>query len=717
MADLGRRRFLAGAGLAAGVVGGCRSARDPYAPPKAPLPPTLAFRPGTESHVLSTCGLCDAGCGIRVRLVEGRAVKIEGNPESPVNRGGLCARGLAGLQLLYHPDRVGSPMRRRGERGAKQWEAISWEAAIGELGDRLGKLREAGRATGVLLLDGQPRGSTHALWGRFMAALGSPNHVGHGATGRAAVAETLRAMTGKAGIPGYGFERAGCVLLIGTGALESSPQAIHLARAMAGAARPRLLCVSPRLPRTAAFVDEWLPVEPGGASALLLGLLHVLFRDQLADEAAIEKARGAADLRAVVKASYSPAQAGALAGVPPSRIEALARELAASRPSVAVVDEETMDSVATAAALILNTVLSSVGVEGGMLLDDDEVSGEGGGLGAGGANRPAVAASAIDGRTNPRMSRMLAVPDAILNAKPCPVEVLLQHCSNPVFSKPAGAKWAKAIARIPFVVSFSPLFDESTRWADLLLPDLTYLESWDLVVPARGTGVVSLRQPVVSSLANAMQAGDVILRLAALLGGKVAEALPWKSFRDATVARLPSFTDEPEGVLDELNEKGVCKLVRPAAQGAGAVVIDVSPAIPPKAVSIGDPAQYPFVVCPFRDRGSAEGGLRHLPWLAELPGAAGDPWPGFVELAPADAAALSVEDGDRVAVTSPVGRVELRVRVQPHIRSGALGVRLGGWGRVVGDIDGVPARVLSDAADSAGNWLAWATRAKVEKLA
>jgi menaquinone reductase, molybdopterin-binding-like subunit len=710
MADLGRRRFIAGAGLAAGLVGGCRSSKDAYAPHKPEVPRAPGVRPGTERYVLSTCGLCDAGCGIRVRVVDGRAVKIEGNPESPVNRGGLCARGLAGLQLLYHPDRVPGPMRRRGERGAGHWEAISWEAAIEDLSARLGKLCQASKAPGVVLIDGESWGTTHALWRRFMGALSSPNHVSHGATGRAAVSETLRAMTGTAGIPGYGFEGAGCVLLIGTGALESSPQAIHLARAMAGTARPRLVCVSPRLPGTAALVDEWLAVEPGRASALLLGLLHVLFRDQLADESSIEKATGMAELRAAVMTSYAPAQAAALAGVPATRIEALARELAASRPSVAVVDEETNDRAATAAALVLNTVLSSVGVAGGMLLEADEAL-------VFGAVDPSVylAASVIDGRPGPYGSRMLAVPDAILSGQPYPAEVLLLYFSNPVFSKPGGDKWARAIAKVPFVVSFSPILDESTRWADLVLPDQTYLESWDVVFPARATGVVSLRQPVVLSATKAMQTGEVVLRLATALGGKVAEALPWKAHRDAAVAHLESLAAETDAVLDELGEKGVCKLVRKSTAVTGSLV-DVRPALPTPTPTLGDPVQYSFVLWPFRDRGYAEGGLRHLPWLAELPGAASDPWPGYVEISAEDAARLLIEDGDWLALTSPVGRVELRARIHPQIRPGVLGLRLGGWGKDVGDLDGLPIRLLGDAVDAAGNWLAWATRAKVEKL-
>src|SRR5664279_5610219 len=112
MPDFGRRRFLGGAGLLAGAAAGCRTRPDPYVAAKPPVPVERGLRGGSEKQVLTTCGLCPAGCGLRVRVVDGRAVKVEGNADSPVNRGALCARGQAGLELLYHPSRMRGPRRR-----------------------------------------------------------------------------------------------------------------------------------------------------------------------------------------------------------------------------------------------------------------------------------------------------------------------------------------------------------------------------------------------------------------------------------------------------------------------------------------------------------------------------------------------------------------------------------------------------------------------------
>jgi anaerobic selenocysteine-containing dehydrogenase len=718
MADLGRRGFLGAAGALAGAAA-CRTSqasKDPYAATKPPVPLERGTRFGEERWVLTTCRLCRAGCGLRVRVVDGRAVKVEGNPESPVNRGGICARGQAGLQLLYHPDRVRAPRRRVGPRGENRWQEVSWDEAIAGLADELAKARFVGEPQSVVLLDGEYAGATHALWTRFMAAFGSPNHVGHGCGGRTQAAQAVRRLTGSAGVASYDFEHSACVLLVGTGALESSAHAIGLACAMGRTPRPRVFCASPRLPRMATFVDEWLDVAPGAATVFLLALAHVLVRDNLADEAALQKAAGflpstdesgrQPGLRARLLAELSPESVASVTGVSGERIARVAHALASQRPSVVSVDEEMVDLGAAAAAILVNALLGSLDVPGGMRLD------RGGAF----AFQPlppdtvavaGLAAPPLDGRAGRARSdfaeaRLLALPQAILAAKPYATKVLLQSYSNPVFSKPGGRSWREAIAKVPFVVSFSPFFDESTAGADLLLPDHTFFERWE-VFESRSS--LALVQPVVRPIGKTLSTGEVILRLARELGGHLARAFPWKTMHEVAVAGLSAATKAAEpSLLDDLQSKGVAER---APDTKPAVVVDVRSIswAPPSVPS--DNVRFPFAVVPFRGSGYAEGGFRQLAWIAELPAVA-NPRGQRIEISPDDARWLGIEHGDAVLVESSFGVLRAAVEVSTTVRRGVFGLSLGreeAMGLLGGFVD-----------EASGHWLASATRAQIRKV-
>ncbi|MDY6990002.1 MAG: molybdopterin-dependent oxidoreductase, partial [Thermodesulfobacteriota bacterium] len=132
---------------------------------------------GPVAQADTICRLCPGGCGITVRKVEDRATKIEGRAGYPVNDGGICILGTAGLQLLYGPWRVPAPMKRIGKRGAGKWEKISWEAAIGEVVGKLADLRTNGEAHKVACVLGSDQGTVAQLFDRFLSSYGSPNFI------------------------------------------------------------------------------------------------------------------------------------------------------------------------------------------------------------------------------------------------------------------------------------------------------------------------------------------------------------------------------------------------------------------------------------------------------------------------------------------------------------------------------------------------------------
>ncbi|MEK7874357.1 MAG: twin-arginine translocation signal domain-containing protein, partial [Chloroflexota bacterium] len=159
---------------------------------------------GDENWYASVCRQCPAGCGIIVRVMDGRAKKVEGNPDYPVNRGKLCARGLAGVQALYHPDRIKGPMRRTGSRGSGQWQQITWDQALNDLVGRLKQLR--GSAADTVVLAHEPlRGPLSLLVDRFTRTYGS-ERLAYEPMDQAALRAALKTAFGEDAVPEFDHE-------------------------------------------------------------------------------------------------------------------------------------------------------------------------------------------------------------------------------------------------------------------------------------------------------------------------------------------------------------------------------------------------------------------------------------------------------------------------------------------------------------------------------
>ena len=783
MRELSRRRWLhAVAASAAAAATACRRYVGPA--PVAPVP--AGWMRGEDRWVATTCGQCPAGCGIRVRVHEGRAIKIEGAPDHPVNSGGLGPKGQAGLQLLYHPDRIRGPLRRNGPRGSGRWTAISWDDAIDSLAAALRALRTGGEPQGLVVVDGEPRGPVPRLWDRFLHVYGSPNHVTHASAADAAKALPMLYMQGSGEVPAYDWKNTEYVLSLGATLFESWCQMIHMTRATSTMRRGRpgkrvkFVHASPRYCVTAAKADEWVPIEPGTYGAFALGLAHVLVRDELYDEDFVRNRTFGFDawrdrdgkehrgFRDLVLTDYTPAKVASLTGVHVETIERLAREISTHRPAIALTDGAASgtNSLGTGMAVhALNALVGSIEAAGGVIASRPV-------LGPWAAEEPdaiarqGFAAERVDGGATEQCplgsGSIQRLPDAILSERPYPVRALILYRSNPIFSKPDGRRWIEALQKVPLVVSCSPLPDESTFWADLILPDHTYLERWEIVEPAPSSGrpVVGLRQPVVPPRHNTMATGDLVIRLAHAIGPSIAGAFPWADYREAIVdllrgiepdtkplltrmqksgawwsdapvehkaepfgtpsgkfefysqaiaSRLAALFTKPEALEAHLSSRGV------ATRGDDLCLPHWEP-----ARSAGDSREYPFALAPYRRVGYAEGGSRHLPWLRELPGAGLLAWKETIEIKPEDAALIGVRHGDAVWIETPVGRRRFYVRLEEGIRRGTIGLPLGQgtWPPSPDDVGTAGHGLLVALSDPLAGVLAYSgTRARVRKEA
>ena len=741
MSALSRRGLLCTlAAVGAAAAAGCRK----YAGPSQVSPVPAGWQRGEERWVATTCGQCPAGCGIRVRVHEGRAIKIEGNPNHPINGGGLGPKGQAGLQLLYHPDRIRGPLLRNGPRGSGRWTAITWDRALENLGAALKHLRSSGEPQGLVVIDGEARGPVPRLWARFLDAYGSPNHVTHLSATDGGGVLTMAFMHGIEEVPGYDWKETEYVIGFGVGLFDSWCQTIHMARATSAIRRGRpgrrvkFVHVSPSFSVTAAKADEWVPIQPATYGALALGLAHVLVRDRLYDSDFVRERtfgfeawrdgeqRTHRGFRDLVLSDYAPDKVARITGVPVETIERLAREMAAHPPAIALADgtaAAATNGLGSAMAIhALNALLGNIERRGGVIaqrpapsswppVEMDDVA------------RRGLAAARIDGKGTTECplgsGAIQTVPSAILAGRPNPVRALVLYRSNPIFSKPEGKRWIEAVQKVPLVISCSPLPDESTLWADLVLPDHTYLERWELVEPEPSSGrpIVGFRQPVVRPRHDTLATGDLIIRLARAIGSPVADAFPWASYEEAVTEQLRAMGDDPNSLLEQVSKTGFWSgdqayerwdtafgtpsrkfefysqaiAARLAAhfpsQGAlerhlserGVLTRGDDLCLPhwEPARFAGEPREYPFLLAPYRAINYAEGGVRHLPWLRELPAAGLLAWKETIEVNPDDARRLDVREGDSVWIESPVGRRRLHVRVNAGTRSGTIGLPLG----------------------------------------
>ncbi|HUH04448.1 MAG TPA: molybdopterin-dependent oxidoreductase [Kofleriaceae bacterium] len=682
-----RRNLLAGLGaLGAGaLVAGCRPRWTPpeddhsgIARAKPYVPGAEAFATGEERWAMTSCAQCPAGCGLRVRVIEGRAVRIEGSADNPINQGGVGARGLASLQVLYDPDRLRQPLIRRGTT----LEPATWDQALGLVAKQLGELRAGGRARDLVTMSGRPRGMMNDLLARFATAFGAPRptdgRMGHGLP----LARAMRASLGVDEVPAFDWTRAGYVLSLEAGLFEDSCQTVFLSRVAAsmrrgGGERPAIVHVGSRFDLTAYNADQFIRVRPGTSGAFALGVCRELLTSFAEDAGRARQHSEGFEGFAALAEGYPPERVAEITGAPAGLIAKVARRMI-DRPSFAVADERSVgftNGVDTGRVVIaLNALLGSVeSARGGLRAPTVAPVGD---WPAPVLDQTARAESVAGAQSYAQILERLDRAQA----------ALLYH-ANPLYARAEPARWRQALAKIPLVVSFSPFLDETVaEAAHVVLPDDTFLERYEDATPAPAIprAVMGVRQPVVTRLHDTRATGDVIIDLAHRLGGTVAASFPWGSFREAMEARLLGLHDAHRGTVRGASPRGFLSALY--AAGSWAEVADaptrsvrhVFPSAWQEPRWQGEPSRYPLRLVIYRPLGSAEGGGANQPWLHTLrPYEGARPWRPQAAIHPT-AAPSGVGEGDRVVIESEVGEIEMAVHLDPRLEPGTIAVPTGG---------------------------------------
>ncbi len=493
---MNRRDFMRVSGVAAATAAMSSAAcREPVREIVPYVDRPEEVRIGNTTEYASVCNACPAQCGIRVKTRAGRPFKLEGNPEHPVNQGGLCGRGQASYLDLYDPDRLRNPVRPDGDRA----NDLDWETVDEEVAEQVDELRAGGA---LRILTGSVSGpATQNLIDEIVADLPDARHVVYEPLADEAALAATDAAYGSAHIPQYRFDRARYVLSLGSDFLGTWLSPVEFSRQFAsqrdffdaeeeheengdGPYEPqmnRLVAFEPTMSLTGINADDRYRVRPDRLVYVALALANELFTNHRPGGIPTGAARGALE---------------------PFDVDSVADRLG---------DDITADGLREVAAELADHAGESIVVAGGSASATET------GIALESAVNLLNAALRNDGATidRSRPSHQMAsgasdLQQLLDEIDAGEVDVLIvDETANPVYSSPAGVDVAAAIDSVPYVISTAKRIDETARHADVIATGCHYLECWGDSSPR--AGVFSIRQPAILPLYETRALEDSLL--------------------------------------------------------------------------------------------------------------------------------------------------------------------------------------------------------------
>jgi anaerobic selenocysteine-containing dehydrogenase len=596
---------------------------------------------------------------------------------------------------------------------------------------QLQQLREAGTPERMAFLYDRPVGLLGETITHFCQAVGTPNTIDIRSD---PLSQVVSLTQGWAARPGYDLERTRYLLSFNYPLLESAQPTTRLLGAYSFMRRGRpgdrtyMVQIEPRLSVTGIKADEWVPIKPGTEGLLALGMAWVILYEHLYDYAFVtQHGHGFEEWREAVLQNYPPESVAPITGVSERAITRLAREFADTSPALALggdaVGEQTNGFASQLAIYSLNALVGSIDVPGGVMmqrsppltpwpsLSGDDVAAEG------------LAKPRVDKPERYPLghSAVHQLPRAILNDDLYALDTLLLYRANPLYESPDHEAWREALERVPFIVSFDCFVEETSAYADYILPNHTFLERWTAapLLPSLGYPVLAFGQPAVEPLYDTRALGDVLIQLVHHIDGIPRESFPWDDYIKLLRFRLEDIASTGRGTIranaidafwDELAERGVWfdtpyhfaggdqrnpppwETVLATPSGKFEFVpqglreqLSLSPPYYELPRYVGEAEEYPFhlQLCRLMAQAGGPGGS-NLPHLHELYGVhIKQMWGNWVEINPDIAHELGIEDHDEVWVESPTGRIRLPARLYPGARPDTVSIPAG-LGHTVG---------------------------------
>lgn len=678
-----RRSFLKATGMAAaaGITGSCGEVAKKLIP--YVIPPDDGINPVEGWQFATTCRMCEAGCGIIVRTVNGRAKKVEGNPAHPINRGGVCAMGQAAVQQLYHPERVTAPLKRNGKKGTNSFTPATWDEAIGLLANNMKKAK----GHGAFVLASGTSDLNAAVATRVLRQLGSTDLIAPNVQG-VETYRTVSATFGEAGsIPYYDISQASTVLLLGADIFESGFSPTHYGWAYGTMRRGDptqrgvMLYAGPRVSMTAASADTFIPVKHGALGIFALAVSWEVLQMALEGNLLPTVPRPTLARWFDALERYSPEKTAQITGVPPGVVKETAKKLVNNPQSVVVPGDEaaghTNGLASLKAAEFLNMTLRELGRKQGTL-------------------RP-PSLSYSDNSLYERMKAYLGVsPGArsfelarrvLSEARDGKIALGMVIEADPIHSLPQFLNAREAFKKLPFLASFSGFLNDTTAYADVVLPTSHFLESWSAQVPdyPYGVPIFNMQQPVVEGTYDTMSAADAMLKAASTAGLKIGFENTQALLADMVGKFRAEWSEvPPSSTVDEgwkyLLQKGGWRPDNggrrlPAPPTTDRLWEATKNLEGPEPSFMGD-GEYHLI--PYQTVNMADGRTANLPWMLEMP----EPmttvsWGSWVEINPQTAKKLGVENGDILKVESQSASVEAAAYIYPGIGPDSVALPLG----------------------------------------
>ena len=629
---------------------------------------------GIDNWYATVCRQCDTSEGIVVRVMEGRAKKIEGNVDYPVNLGKHGPRCEAGLQSLYHPDRISAPLVRTGNRGSGEYREISWEDAITRLTSQLNELSDSGESDKAVLVTNPVGGHLGLVIQSFTESIGMRRFV-HEPLETSVLRKAISEVFGQESIPDFDIDNSDYLLSFGADFLSTWISPTRYSRGYGEfrqgheRKRGRLVHVDSRFSVTAANADEWVRVEPGTEGILALSIIQVISSEGDVDSAVVDRLTGG-DISWLN--SYAPENVSAETGVTSETIRRISMEFSHSLHPLAIgggsASAHSNGLAALKAVYSLNHIAGNIGAKGGVLLNPDS---------------PLKGIStAAPGNSFNEFQRLTEDMDAGR------VKMLLVRGADPYYGLPEVAAFKSRSANVPLIVSFSGMMDDTTSMADLILPENNYLEDWGTDVPLAGVGyqTVGFQQPVVRPFfenrgvnLGTRNFADVLLTTAQVMEKDI--GLSGDTYKEIIVNGAKQLYDLGGGSVIASSFEAFWNGVLQRGGWWDTKVkgpVSVTPArldgVPAPVIS----GNGEFFLQPFASASLLDGRSASLPWMQAMP----DPistatWQTWVEINHRVAEERGIKEGDVIEISSARGTITALAMPNPATPPDTVSVPFG----------------------------------------